>query len=193
MENEVVPYFTLRMNTENFVQLLETCFLKQNISPATRMVRWNAHCGNNMILNVDGRSIGNLGISGFGGLICNSDGAWVHSFAGNIDFSNILHAELLAVYHGLSLAWELVIKDLWCYSDSKTVIKLLSDHVNGWHCYPAIIYNIKDFLARDWRVRVMHTLREGSACADYLAKIRAHNLEAYSPIIVPPDGMNLLC
>jgi ribonuclease HI len=193
IENEVVPYFTLRTNTENFAQLLKTCFLKQNISPATRMVRWNAQGGNNMILNVDGRStIGNPGISGFGGLIRNSDGAWVHDFAGNIGFSNILHAELLAVYHGLTLAWELDIKDLWCYSDSKIVIKLLSDHVNDWHCYAAIIYNIKDLLARDWRVRVMHTLREGNACADYLAKIGARNLEAYSPIVVPPDGMNLL-
>jgi hypothetical protein len=130
MENEVVPYFSLRTNTENFAQLLKTCFLKQNISPATRMVRWNAQGGNNMILNVDGSSIGNPGISGFRGLIRNSDGAWVHGFAGNIGFSNILHAELLAVYHGITLAWELDINDLWCYSDSKIVIKLLSDQVN---------------------------------------------------------------
>ncbi|PNY14947.1 ribonuclease H [Trifolium pratense] len=67
------------------------------------MVRWNAQDDNGMILNVDGSSIG---------------------------ISNILHAELLAMYNGLVLAWELDIKDLWCYSDSKTVIKLLSDHVN---------------------------------------------------------------
>ncbi|PNX65526.1 hypothetical protein L195_g062645, partial [Trifolium pratense] len=30
------------------------------------MVRWNAHGGIRMILNVDGSSIGNPGISGFG-------------------------------------------------------------------------------------------------------------------------------
>ncbi|PNX84724.1 hypothetical protein L195_g040787, partial [Trifolium pratense] len=45
-------------------------------------------------------------------------------------FSNILHAELLAVYHGLALAWELDIKELLRYSDSKTVIKLLADPIN---------------------------------------------------------------
>jgi hypothetical protein len=39
---------------------------------------------------------------------------------------------------------------------------------------------------------VIHTLREDNACADYLTKIEARNLEAYSPIAVPPDGMNLL-
>ncbi|PNX59731.1 ribonuclease H, partial [Trifolium pratense] len=83
-----------------------------------------------MILNIDGSRIGNPSTSGFRGLIRKSDGAWEHSFAGNIGLSNILHAELLTVYHGLVLAWELDIKELWCYSDSKIVIKLLSDHGN---------------------------------------------------------------
>jgi hypothetical protein len=66
-------------------------------------------------------------------LIRNSDGAWVHGFVSNIGFSNILHAVLLAVYHGLVLAWGLEIKELWCYSDSdsKTVIKLITDVVNA--------------------------------------------------------------
>ncbi|MCH88180.1 ribonuclease H protein, partial [Trifolium medium] len=87
-----------------------------------------------MILNVDGSSIGNPGVSGFGGLIRNSDGAWVHSFSGNIGFSNILHVELLA-YHGLLLTWELNIKDLRCYSDSETAIKLITEPVDEWHHY----------------------------------------------------------
>jgi hypothetical protein len=71
-----------------------------------------------MILNVDENNIDNPRILSFGGLIRNSDNAWIHSFAGNIGFSDILHAKLLAVYHGLMLAWELDIKELWCYSDS---------------------------------------------------------------------------
>jgi len=37
--------------------------------------------------------IGNPGISGFGGLIRNDDGAWISGVAGNIGFSNFLHAE----------------------------------------------------------------------------------------------------
>ncbi|MCI76768.1 hypothetical protein A2U01_0098038, partial [Trifolium medium] len=45
---------------------------------------------------------------------------------------------------------------------------------------------------RDWSVRVVHTLREGNACANYLARIEARNPEAYSPIAIPPDGMSLL-
>jgi hypothetical protein len=39
----------------------------------------------------------------------------------------------------------------------------------------------------DWTVRLVHILREENAYADYLIKIEAHNLDAYSPLAVPPD------
>ncbi|PNY07261.1 ribonuclease H [Trifolium pratense] len=54
-----------------------------------------------MILNVDGSSIGNPSISCFRGLIRNADGAWVHGFFGNLGVTNILRAELMAIYKGL--------------------------------------------------------------------------------------------
>jgi ribonuclease HI len=92
--------------------------------------------------------IGNPGVSGFGGLIRNSNGAWVHGFYGNLGVSNILHAELMTIYKGLLLAWELDIKELWCYSDSKTAISLITELVDEWHHYAAIIHNIKDIITR---------------------------------------------
>jgi hypothetical protein len=89
------------------------------------------------------------------------------------------------------LAWGLGITELLCYSGSKTVIKLIYDHINAWHHYAAIILNIKDLLARDCRVKVVHTLQEGNVCTDFLAKLGAHNLEAFCPIVVPAVGMSL--
>lgn len=83
-----------------------------------------------MILNVDGSSLGNPGISGFGGLIRNSAGAWFCGFVGNIGYSNILHAELLELYHGLIMAWDSEFKELICYFDSTSAIKLISEPVN---------------------------------------------------------------
>jgi hypothetical protein len=52
-----------------------------------------------------------------------------------------------------AIACELDIKKLWCYSDSKTVIKLLFDPVNSWHHYAVIIHNIKDLIAKEWSVK----------------------------------------
>lgn len=96
----------------------------------TRSTKWNAHNADGMILNVDGSSLGNHGISGFGGLHRKDDGVWYCCFAGNIGFSNILHVELLAIYHGLRIAWEFGLLDLLCYSDSKSAIKLIKESVN---------------------------------------------------------------
>ncbi|XP_058746235.1 putative F-box/FBD/LRR-repeat protein At5g22610 [Vicia villosa] len=71
-----------------------------------------------MNLNVDGSILGNSNISDFGELIRNADVARVHNFLDNIGYSNIFRAELMTLYHGLRMAWELGIKDLMCYSDS---------------------------------------------------------------------------
>ncbi|MCI46646.1 ribonuclease H protein, partial [Trifolium medium] len=70
--------------------------------------------------------------------------------------------------------------------------KLISEPVNAWHHYAAILYNIKEYHGRDWRIHIVHTFREGNASADYLAKFGAANHEVYSPIVDPPDGMSLL-
>jgi hypothetical protein len=77
-----------------------------------------------------------------------------------------------------------------CYSESKIVIKLLSDYVNEWYYYAAIICNIKELISIDRTNKLFHTLREGNTCANYFAKIGAHNHDAYSPLVVPQDGMS---
>jgi ribonuclease HI len=63
-------------------------------------------------------------------LLRTADGAWVNGFFGNLGVTNILHAELMTIYKGLLLAWELDIKDLWCYSNSKNAIKLITERVD---------------------------------------------------------------
>lgn len=102
--NEVVSSYTLKLITTNYANMLTKCFLKHNMSHPTRTVTWNAHKGSNMILNVDGSSLIIPSASGFDRFIQNDNGTWVHGFANNIGYSNILHVELLALYHGLCMA-----------------------------------------------------------------------------------------
>jgi hypothetical protein len=82
----------------------------------------------------------------------------------------------------------LEIKELWCYSNCKIVIKLITNPISAWHHYAAIIHNIKDLLVRDWGVKVVHTL----VCTDYLIKFGFHNLEPFAPIAISLTGMSLL-
>ncbi|GAU39617.1 hypothetical protein TSUD_397060 [Trifolium subterraneum] len=133
------------MRIMDYAILLKNCYAHQQETPLPKLVRWNALGGIGMILNVDGSSIGNPGPLGYGGLIRNAYGAWVHGFFGNLGVTDILHAKLMAINNGLLLAWELNITDLWCYSDSVTTIKLLNEPVDEWHHYATIITNIRIF------------------------------------------------
>ncbi|GAU41397.1 hypothetical protein TSUD_244820 [Trifolium subterraneum] len=178
------------MRIVDYALLLTNCHTNSQVITLPKLVKWNAFGGTNMILNLDESSIDNPGISGFGGLIRNADGAWVHDFYGNLGVTNILHVELMAILKGLLLTRELNIRDLWCYSDSTTTIKLITDLVDVWHHYAAILHNIKDILSRDWH-SILHTFHEGNACTDYLAKHGANNNTSFTTIAIPPAGLNL--
>lgn len=104
LDNEVVSSYTLKFITVNYANLLAKYFLKHNLSHPTRMITWNAYKDSNMILNVDDSSLGNPEILDFGGLIRNTNGAWIYGLAGNVGYFNIVHAELMTLYHNLRKA-----------------------------------------------------------------------------------------
>lgn len=68
-------------------------------------------------LNIDGRSYGNSGRVGYGGLIRDHTGLWLLGFSGHVDFADILEAELLAILNGLMIAWNSRYRDVSCRSD----------------------------------------------------------------------------
>ncbi|KAJ1428719.1 ribonuclease H [Sesbania bispinosa] len=49
-------------------------------------------------------------------------------------------------------------------------IHLIKNEDISYHRDAPEIAEIRDLLARDWRVDLRHTLREGDACTDLLAK-----------------------
>ncbi|PNX95949.1 ribonuclease H [Trifolium pratense] len=133
--------------------------------------------------------IGNLGIAGFGGLIRNDDGGWIIGYHGHIGFSNILHAELLALLFGLQLAWDKGLSNIICYSDSLNVVKLVTAPITPMHLYAAILQEVKNLMNRNWTVQLRHTLREGNQSADFLAKMGSSCHDKLKIISAPPAEM----
>lgn len=76
-----------------------------------------------------------------------------------------------------------------CYCDSKVAIKLVTDPMNDWHHYAAIINNIKDSISKDWRIQLRHILRAGNFCADFLAKLGASNATSWISLESASDGI----
>jgi ribonuclease HI len=190
MEDKHLTIYQLKTEVYKLASLIHKIFTA--VGPANDNGQWTAwHPVDNTatVLNVDGSSLGNPGISGFGGVLRRHDGSWIFGFGGNIGLSSILQAELLAIYHGLRVAWDQGHRHLVCYSDSTLALQLISTEVNSWHLFAPIINNIKELMARDWNLQLIHTWREANATADFLAKMGANSNEAWHEFLVPPDGV----
>jgi len=57
-----------------------------------------------------------------------------------------------------------------CYTDSQTVLDLISKSYNSYQYHVAVIASIQDMLKLDWDVTFSHSKREDSFSADFLAK-----------------------
>lgn len=49
-----------------------------------------------------------------------------------------------------------------------------------------VIGTICHLLNRRWEIRLLHTLREGNSCADFLAKAGARQQFAFHTVVTPP-------
>ncbi|MCI35860.1 RNA-directed DNA polymerase (Reverse transcriptase), partial [Trifolium medium] len=102
---------------------------------ADRFIKWNNNNFSCTILNVDRSCLGSPARAGFGGIIRNTFGYYLTGFSGYIQgSSDILYAELYAIYKGLLLAKNMGIDELVCYSDSLHCINLIKG--------PQVKYNI---------------------------------------------------
>ncbi|KAK2378521.1 hypothetical protein QL285_066416 [Trifolium repens] len=156
---------------------------------AIRLVSWHPSRENCFVLNVDGSCNTISGRAGTGGLIRRGDGSWVIGFSSFLGMSNNTYAEIMAIYQGLRLAKDSGCLFVICYSDSKGVIDLITKPLNKHHCYASILANILDLLNMDWDVRICHTLREGNASADFLAKWGASNDINWKLWNSPPEDL----
>lgn len=139
---------------------------------APREVGWYPPSNDTIKVNVDGSSLGNPGRAGYGRLLKNRLGEWICGFSGSCGFADNLTAEVYAIIHGLDLAWNHGYRDIILESDSKSAIDLLYT-VQQYHPIFPLMDHIHGVLARQWKVEIQHTLREGNECADWMAKLGA--------------------
>lgn len=73
--NEIIPFPRLLLSITKLAATFKACFQAENsTNPPTRLISWQQQGREGIILNVDGSSLGNLGLAGFGGLARDPDG-----------------------------------------------------------------------------------------------------------------------
>jgi hypothetical protein len=80
------------------------------------------------------------------------------------------------------------ITDFVCYSDSLHSVSLINSPPMMFHVYATLIRDIKDMLILN-NTLVLHSLREGNVCADFLAKMGAASDDALTIYASPPEGL----
>jgi len=159
----------LSLNIQGMVDTLKACYTTDE----DQFIKWNHNNHSCVILNVDGSCLGSPIRAGYRGILRNDAGFFLSGFSGYIqNSSDILYAELYAIYKGLLLAKEMSITDFVCYSDSLHCINILNGPPTRFHAYAVLIQDIKELLEQR-NVMVNHTLREGNQCAEFFAKLVA--------------------
>jgi hypothetical protein len=106
--NEQMPLHRVAANIMNSADSILHAFPPYQTGHLERLVHWNNNNFDCYILNVDGSCLDTPVRAGFGGLIRNSAGFYLAGFSGFIpSSSDILQAELSAIFHGLKIAKDL--------------------------------------------------------------------------------------
>lgn len=113
-------------------------------------------------------------------------------YSGHIDFADSLEVELLAILHGLRVAWEIGAEDVSCRSDCTEALSLILSPTYQSHKYAHIIFCIKELISRDWSTSFFHTCRESNQCADYMAKLGANTTGDLMIFSEPLDALSSL-
>lgn len=124
-----------------------------------------------------------------GGVLCDNNGSWSWGFAVNIGKANSFTVELWGLREGVRLLRELGVSKVVVELDSKAAVDLLAK--------PRRENADEDILVADCRylssminhIKYTHVLREGNACADYLANL-GQNLQWDTAFLEdPPEGI----
>jgi ribonuclease HI len=154
-----------------------------------RLVAWSRPDEGTVCLNVDGSLLDSANTAGYGGLLRNNNGEFLWGFYGVAAIQSVLFAEIMAILHGLQFCWDSGYRKVICFSDSLQSVNLIRDGVSAHHRFANEIYSIRTLLAKDWNVMINHTLREGNACADVMAKMGALSNSHLVKIDTPPQKL----
>lgn len=153
----------------NLIVSIDKSFGGQAQVKEPRFVTWTPPIDNYVKLNVDGSSLRNPGPSGYGGVIRNKNG--LIGFSGYCGITTNLNAKIWLLLKDFILLGEMGTKR----SFVNLILKCLLHSLTKECCILILIENIRTLVTRPLKITFCHTLREGNACADWLAKFGANS------------------
>lgn len=133
-------------------------------------VAWTPPPRNFYKINIDG-SHQHSGFSACGGLVRDSNGAFIHGFYCCLGAGNATWAKLWGLHLGVKLARELQLQNVLFEMDSLVVVNMVNaGRTENANFRPLVDTICSELRKPDWRPSVSHIYREANRCADFLAK-----------------------
>lgn len=145
--------------------------------------------------NFDGASKGNPGPSGCGGVIRNSSGEGIATFASPLGTQTNHMAEARAASRVVNLAFEAGVTKLWLEGDSNNIIKILNGISSPSWMIANIITETRVTLSKFESVHITHMYREANSVADWFANkgvVEAKNMTWHAGENFPTDAKSLM-
>nr|GMD79395.1 LINE-type retrotransposon LIb DNA [Ipomoea batatas] len=117
---------------------------------------------------------------------------WIIGFATNIDSTNNFLAELWGLCEGLSIAKTRGFLKIIAETDSLSTVQVLGNEEDPSLDANTLVSDCKTLVKSFQEIRIVHVLREGNPCADYLANFGQHLARGTSLLDDPPQGLQEL-
>ncbi|CAN1756518.1 Putative ribonuclease H protein At1g65750, partial [Linum perenne] len=133
---------------------------------------WRAGPEGWLIVNTDGSVQGINGKAAAGGLLRDEAGNCLFAFAINLGNCSITRAEIRGALEGIRAAWREGFRKVEEQIDSQAAIAILLDKNQLLdHQHGIEVLEFRDWVAKDWDLRLKHIYREANQAADYLANL----------------------
>lgn len=140
-----------------------------------------------MKLNMDGSSIGNLGMAGGGGVIRDEEGNWVIGYARKIGSANSFQAELWTLRDVLFMCLQPHSQAVIIEMDAKAIIDAFSHQNNSNSIISSLIDDCRQLVTQIPQSRFRHVYSKANKCADYLAKLGSSMDVDFAVFSSPPE------
>ncbi|CAN1132985.1 Putative ribonuclease H protein At1g65750 [Linum perenne] len=123
-------------------------------------ISWDPGPSDWVTLNSDGAVKTTSGKASAGGVLRDDRGRILKAYTINLGVCSITRAELRGAITGLELAWKSGFRRILLQMDSTAAISLFEASEPAVHQHALEVIQFKEFMARDWVVRIKHVFRE---------------------------------
>ncbi|CAN1818919.1 Putative ribonuclease H protein At1g65750, partial [Linum perenne] len=130
---------------------------------------WTVVNSNGSVLRARGRATA-------GGILRDCQGKCIHAFAINLGVCSITRAEIRGALEGIRRAWAEGFRKVEVRMDSQAAIAILTDSNQSIeHQHALEVLEFRNWVDKDWELRLKHVYREGNQAADFPANL-GHSL-----------------